>query len=421
MQYLQHQLDNGLTILAERNPEAYTAAFGFFVKTGARDESPAIGGVSHFLEHMVFKGTPQRTAEQVNRELDEMGASSNARTGEESTIYHATVLPEFQTPIVELLADLMRPSLRTEDFEMEKQVIIEEIQMYQDQPPYGGHEKIMELFFGSHALGQSVLGTTESVGDLTVEQMRQFFNVHYSPGNIALAAAGDIDFDRLVRDAERLCGSWENLPIARQTAVADYQTGFENLAKPSSQQHYLLQLAPGPSNADPRRYAMRVATAILGDDCGSRMYWKLLDTGLAESAGAGSYEYCDNGLVMSFVCCDPEFSRQNLDILGQMQNQMQADGVTEKELALAKRKIESQIVLASERTENRMFSVGSHWLSGQPFKSVAEVVALYQALSLADVNEAIRSFPLTRNFTLFVGPDDSFFDLAGLASGARTT
>ncbi len=416
MQYLQHQLDNGLTILAERNPDAYTAAFGFFVKTGARDESPDIGGVSHFLEHMVFKGTPQRSAEQVNRELDEMGSSSNARTGEESTIYHAAVLPEFQTPIVELLADLMRPSLREEDFELEKQVIIEEIQMYQDQPPYGGHEKIMELFFGRHALGQSVLGTTESVGGLTVAQMRNYFRVHYSPANMALAAAGDIDFDRLVRDAERLCGSWQNSPHERKTEAADYQFGFELLPKPTTHQHYLLQLAPGPSNRDPRRYAMRVATAILGDDCGSRMYWKLLDTGLAESAGAGSYEYCDNGLVMSFICCNPEFSRQNLDLLSQMQQQLQEDGVTEKELTLAQRKIESQIVLASERTENRMFSVGSHWLSDQPFKSVAEIVELYQSLSLQDINEAIRRFPLSRNFTLFVGPDENAIDMTGISA-----
>ena len=105
MEYRQHQLDNGLQILAECNPQSYTTAFGFFVKAGARDETPEIGGVSHFLEHMVFKGTPNRTAEQVNLQLDEMGSASNARTGEESTIYHATVLPEFQSEMVELLSD----------------------------------------------------------------------------------------------------------------------------------------------------------------------------------------------------------------------------------------------------------------------------------------------------------------------------
>ena len=162
MEYRQHRLDNGLEILAECNPQAYTSAFGYFVRTGSRDETAAIGGVSHFLEHMVFKGTPNRSAAHVNLELDEMGSSSNARTSEESTIYHSLVLPEFQTPMVELLSDIMRPSLREEDFETEKQVIIEEIKMYDDQPPYGGYERIMREFYGDHPLGNSVLGTTET-------------------------------------------------------------------------------------------------------------------------------------------------------------------------------------------------------------------------------------------------------------------
>jgi predicted Zn-dependent peptidase len=150
MEYRQHRLKNGLNILAECNPQAYTSAFGFFVRTGARDETSEISGVSHFLEHMVFKGTPNRSAAQVNLELDEMGSSSNARTGEESTIYHAAVLPEFQGQVVELLSDIMRPSLRVDDFETEKQVIIEEIKMYDDQPPYGGYERMMSEFFGEH-------------------------------------------------------------------------------------------------------------------------------------------------------------------------------------------------------------------------------------------------------------------------------
>ena len=175
MEYRQHRLKNGLNILAECNPQAYTSAFGFFVRTGARDETSEISGVSHFLEHMVFKGTPNRSAAQVNLELDEMGSSSNARTGEESTIYHAAVLPEFQGQVVELLSDIMRPSLRIDDFETEKQVIIEEIKMYDDQPPYGGYERMMSEFFGKHPLGQSVLGTVDSVSGLTPESMMSYF------------------------------------------------------------------------------------------------------------------------------------------------------------------------------------------------------------------------------------------------------
>ena len=404
MEYLQHQLDNGLTILCEQNKNAYTSAFGFFVRTGARDETPEIGGVSHFLEHMVFKGTPTRSAEQVNLELDEIGSASNARTSEESTIYHAAVLPKFQTQIVELLADIMRPSLRDDDFEMEKQVIIEEIKMYADQPPFGGHERIMAEFFGDHPLGQSVLGSTETVGNLTPVQMKEYFARRYSPSNIALCAAGNVDFERFVADAQRLCGDWERIDSDRKPLTANYRSGFHTLHQPASHQQYILQLAPGLPNDDPSRFALRVAVSALGDDSGSRLYWKFLDSGLAESAGAGTYEYHHNGLVMSYICCAPEQAQANIEILHQTQNEFREKGISQKELDLTKRKIASHIVLGSERTENRMFSVGSQWLTGQPYKTVSEIADRYQSLTLDEVNGAISDHPLTTNTTLVVGP-----------------
>ena len=404
MEYRQHRLDNGLTILAECNPAGHFAAFGFFVKTGARDEAPELGGVSHFLEHMAFKGTPQRTAVEVNLELDEMGASSNARTGEESTIYHAAVLPEFQTRTIDLLCDIMRPSLRDEDFETERQVILEEIAMYQDQPPYGGHERIMDLFFGGHPLGQSVLGTPETVAAMTPDQMRDYFHQRYSPGNMAVAAAGKIDFDALVEQVEKNCGDWPAVDVERDLRPAESQTGFEYMEKPNSIQSYILQLAPGPHVAAPERYAARIAASIIGDDGGSRMYWGLLDSGLAETAGLGGYEYLDNGLMFTYVCCAAENTQNVLDVLRQLQAEVLEKGLTAEELERAKRKIAAHIVLASERTENRMFSIGSQWLVDRPYLTVAEIAARYDAVTLDEVNQALETMPLDQNLTLLVGP-----------------
>ena len=406
MEYRQHQLANGLTILAECNPRAYMSAFGFFVKAGSCDETRAIGGVSHFLEHMVYKGTPNRSAEQVNLELDEMGCSSNAnaRTGEESTIYHAAVLPEFQSQLIHLMADMMRPSLREDDFETEKKVIIEEIMMYQDQPPYGGHEQIMASFFGDHPLGQSVLGTVKTVSDLTADQMREYFDSRYSPGNMVFAAAGNVDFQQMVTELEQLCEGWKPVEVERVCQRADYQTGFDTLQKSSSQQQYLLQLSPGPAAESPDRYAARVATTVLGDDSGSRMYWEFLDPGVAESAGAGSYEYRNNGLMMTYICCTPETAQENLGRLKKLQDRFLDRGITQKELDLAKRKIASHIVLSSERTERRMFSVGSQWLIDQPFKEVSEIAEIYDSITLDQVNDVIRRYPPQVNTTLVVGP-----------------
>src|SRR5215475_6566186 len=139
-----------MEIIAECDDSAYSTALGFFVNTGARDETDEVSGVSHFLEHMVFKGTPSRSAEDVNREFDEMGAHYNAFTNEENTVYYAAMLPEYVHSAVELLADILRPSLRETDFDTEKQVIIEEIKMYEDQPPFGVDDKCRAAFFGSH-------------------------------------------------------------------------------------------------------------------------------------------------------------------------------------------------------------------------------------------------------------------------------
>ena len=199
MQFLTHVLPNGLEIVAECNPEAYSTALGFIVKTGARDESDEIAGVSHFLEHMAFKGTPTRSADDVNRELDEIGSHCNAGTSEETTVYYAPVLPEYQTRATEVLADILRPSLREADFQTEKKVILEEIQMFEDQPPFGADEKCRAAFFGDHPLGRSVLGTMASIEALPVAAMRDYFRRRYAPGNIVLAAAGRVDFERTGR------------------------------------------------------------------------------------------------------------------------------------------------------------------------------------------------------------------------------
>ena len=376
----------------------------FCARTGSRDETAAVGGVSHFLEHMVFKGTPNRTAAQVNLELDEMGSSSNARTSEESTIYHSLVLPEFQTPMVELLSDIMRPSLRVDDFEMEKQVIIEEIKMYDDQPPYGGYERIMREFYGDHPLGNSVLGTAETVGALTADQMMEYFKAQYSPSNICIAAAGKIDFDALVADVQRCCGGWEAFDAVRPSPAPNYQRGFTTLHKPQSSQQYILQMAPGCATEDELRYATSIMTSILGDDSGSRLYWEFLDTGLAESAGMGSYDHLGCGGIMTYLCCSPENAQANMERLKALQQKIFDEGVTQKELDLAKRKIASRIVLASERTNTRMFSIGSQWLSGQKFKTVAQIAEIYESMTLAQVNEAIKAFPLDNSMTVVVGP-----------------
>src|SRR5438132_12791131 len=170
MHYHHSTLANGLTLIGETNPAARSAALGFFVKTGSRDETSEVSGVTHFLEHMVFKGTPHRTALDVNRDFDRIRAHYNAFTSEENTVFHAAVLPEYLPQAVDILADILRPSLRGDDFDMEKNVIIEEIGMYEDQPVWSAYDHAKQTYFADHPLGNSILGTPESIRALTREQ-----------------------------------------------------------------------------------------------------------------------------------------------------------------------------------------------------------------------------------------------------------
>src|SRR5438477_1393518 len=194
MQFHREVLPNGLTIVGETNSAARSVALGFWVRTGARDETPEVSGVTHFLEHMIFKGSERRDAFAVNRDLDRIAANPNAFTSEENTVFHAMVLPEYLPQAVDILSDILRPSLREEDFDMEKNVIIEEIGMYEDQPMWSAYDHAKRAYFAEHPLGNSILGTADSIRALKRDQMHAYFRRRYVAPNITVAAAGNFDW-----------------------------------------------------------------------------------------------------------------------------------------------------------------------------------------------------------------------------------
>src|SRR5438552_6763761 len=210
------QLPNGLDIVAEDNPDSHSFAAGLFVKTGSRDEDSSINGVSHFLEHMMFKGSQKYTWEDVNRIFDELGARYNAFTSQEMTAYYANVLPEFTERAIEHLSHLLRPAIRTSDFDTEKKVILEEIAMYLDDPGHRVYEKLMDVHFGNHPLGMSILGSAESIQKLKRDEMAEYFARRYGPGNMVLAVTGRLDFDQIVRLAEKYMGAWQRVDAPRR-------------------------------------------------------------------------------------------------------------------------------------------------------------------------------------------------------------
>src|SRR5438045_6084735 len=191
--FRHHQLPNGLDIIGEVNPDSHSFAAGLFVKTGARDEDVNVNGVSHFLEHMMFKGSEKLTWEDVNRIFDEIGARYNAFTTQEMTAYYANVLPEFTEQAIEHLSHLLRPAIRQSDFDTEKKVILEEIAMYLDDPGHRLYEKLMESHFANHPLALSVLGSAESIQKLKRDEMAEYFQKRYGPKNMVLSVTGRLD------------------------------------------------------------------------------------------------------------------------------------------------------------------------------------------------------------------------------------
>jgi predicted Zn-dependent peptidase len=397
-------LDNGLTVIAELNPHVQSVAAGFFVRTGARDESMDVNGVSHFLEHMAFKGNEKHSADDVNRIFDELGARYNASTSEEVTLYYAAVLPEYLSDAFEVLAGLIRPSLRDSDFEVERKVILEEIGMYEDQPSFIAYESAMKTHFDGHPLGQSILGSSESIAHLTRDQMADYHREHYRAGNITVAVAGNTDWDDILRLANQWCGKWQAGSTPRKSDEARAKGGSALTTKDAFTQQHVMQMSPAPSATSPLRMAAELMSVVVGDDSGSRLYWDLVDTGLSESADLSYNEYDGTGAYLTYLCSTPESAGDNLKRIRDIYHDVNSRGATEEELEQARNKAASRIVLRSERPMGRLSSLGSNWVYRNEYRSVQADLDAYRAITTDDVNAVLKKYPLGQLSTAAVGP-----------------
>jgi predicted Zn-dependent peptidase len=393
IEFKQATLPNGLTVIAEIVPDAHSAAMGFFVKTGARDEQPAVMGVSHFLEHMMFKGTDKRAAEVVDRDFDNIGAMHNAYTSSEITAFWAHCLPEYLPQASEILSDIMRPSLRQEDFDNEKDVILEEIAMYRDHPFWVLYEQAMEVYYGEHTLSHRVLGTPETINALTRDQMMEYFNLRYSADNTVVAMAGKLDFDAMVQCIGEHCQAWRSTGTQRQYLPTKHERNEFTIELPTVNRHYMLMMAPGPAMDDPHRYAASMLSQILGDTDGSRLYWSLVDTGLADEAQAqwDGRDGVGNSLV--YCSCSPADAEKVQAIVLQEIDTI-VDSINEDDLARVLSKTATAATLQGELPGGRMRRLGPLWTHVGRYRSLDEELANINAVTLADIRTVAEAFPL---------------------------
>lgn len=392
MKFYQTELDNGLTVLGEARESAVSVGIGFFVKTGARDETQDIAGVSHFLEHMMFKGTKTRSALDITYQLGAIGAQANAYTTEENTVYYAAVLPEYFHDAFELLSDMLQPALDPGEFDTEKKVILEEIALYQDRPTHILFETMLREFFQGSPAGNSVLGTTTSIGSLSRDAMLAYFQSRYTASNIVLGVAGNFDWEETVNFAKKYCGHWPRKPVSRLYTKHESKKSSQTITKADLQCGHLCLATRGPAAQDDALYPIQTLSCILGDGSGSRTYWELIDKGLADAASIDGEDMDQTGMIYGYVSSQPSVIDDVGEVLAHIMRT--PNNFSKDDLERAKTKLTTRLVLQGESSLRRMMTLGTNWLYQGKYISVEEELKRFKEVTQDSIFEALERFSL---------------------------
>ncbi len=394
--FYTHRLNNGLQIVGQPMPDFESVAVSYYVHTGSRDEKdPTIAGVSHFLEHMVFKGTQSLDWQEITLAFNKIGAELNAFTSHESTVYYARVLGEYLDRAVELLSDMMYPRLAESDFETEKEVIVNEIARSEDQPYNITYRRMMQTYFGDHPLGHDVLGSRESIRSMHIEQMREYWRRRYAANNLILSVAGNFDWNHIIELAEQHANNWRTGDSGRDVSHYEPAHAMNNvLIDKKLKQEIMIIAMPTVDVKDPDYYAAVLGGSILGDNDGSRLYWNIHQRGLAESASAGVWAMEGTGILLMEANSTPEDAPRVLKLLRSELDSLLDEGIFEDELRRAKDKWISGIVLSSESTFVRMRSLASDWVTEGRLVSIEEEIERVEKITKEDVMRALHRFPM---------------------------
>jgi predicted Zn-dependent peptidase len=385
-------LKNGLTVIGEPFNWCRGAAFGIFVNTGARDEFGNESGISHFLEHMMFKGTAKRSALDINYHFGDIGAKSNAYTSDENTVYYTAIVGDYFNEAVDIITDMMNPLLAEEEFNLEKKVILEEIALYQDRPTYWFYERMMNDLFGNHSCGNSVLGTTESVSAISVQLMKDYLKRQYSCNNMVAVATGNFDWDKLLEQLTVATANWNTHKVVREIKPWSLTSKGNTWKKADITQAQLSLIAKGVPTEVDERFEFSVLATILGDSIGSKLYWRLVDTGIAEVAGTENDIKQGVGLFSGYAWTRPADLDQVSSILREVLSKPL--DFTIDELTAAKNKLISRTVLGGESPMSRAMSLGSSWSARKTIMTVAEVRASIERVDVKSISSALEKYPL---------------------------
>jgi predicted Zn-dependent peptidase len=401
-------LGSGVRVVTEEVPSVRSVALGLWVRTGSRNETPAQAGVSHFLEHLLFKGTERYSAIEISERFDGLGASVNAATGKETTHLHARFLDEHTEDVFELLAEMLLAPTYPE-IDSERQVVIEEIAMYDDEPQDRVHDVLAEAVFGEHPLGRRVLGEAEVIASIPVPEIEAYRSGRYAGPEIVVGAAGHLDHDRIVELTERLVRP----PSEGGGVVETELDGGSRLCflSKETEQYHICFGAPGLRRDDQRRYPLAVLDAIFGGSTSSRLFREVREKrGLAYSVGSYNEQFTDQGMVATYVGTREDNVEEACSIIGAEMERLRSEPVSEEELARAKESVKGRLVLSSESTAARMTRISRATLFGLPIESLDEMLAKVDAIEVDDLTElAAELYRADRLSAACVGADEDRF------------
>ncbi len=399
----------GVRVITEVVPSVRSVALGLWVRTGSRDETLAQAGVSHFLEHLLFKGTPNYSAIEISERFDGLGASFNAATGKETTHLHARFLDEHTADVFSLLGEMLLESTFP-DIDSERDVVLEEIAMYEDEPSDRVHDYLADAIFGDTPLGRRILGRSEVISAIPVPDIASYHRARYSANNIVVAAAGNVDHDEILAMAEKLApgtGSGEETLVPQ---VPDPAGRLEFAVKDTEQYHVCIG-APGINRADERRFGLAVLDSILGGSSSSRLFIEVREKrGLAYSVGTYSEQFTDTGVVATYVGTREDNVEEACEVIGTELKRIQCEPVTAEELDRAKEHVKGRLVLSGESTAARMSRIARAVLHDLPLLSLDEMLARVDAVSVEDVSAlASELYAEERLSAASVGRDEDRF------------
>jgi predicted Zn-dependent peptidase len=405
------RLDCGLTVVTERMPDVRSVSVGFWVGTGSRDEVDRLSGASHFLEHLLFKGTEDRSARSIAEAIDEVGGDMNAFTTKEYTAFYLRVLADALETGLDILSDIMwLPAFRPAEIEAERQVIVEEILMHNDEPADLVHEVLAEALWPGHALGRDVLGSEESIAGLSRDDIAAFHGRHYRPGNIVLAAAGDLDPDAVVAGIERRFAGGPGGSAPSRAAPSQPPRPVAVLTRPTEQAHLTVGFRAFDRD-DEDRYALAMLDHILGGGMSSRLFQEIREErGLAYSVYSYRSLFEKTGCLVVYAGTAPTRAQEVMALIDNGIETMIDSGITERELAMAKTHLRGSLALALEDSGARMSRIGRSQLVHGSVPLLEDIDDKLNAVSVADVRRVIDRVLTAPRVVAAVGPfrEDDF-------------